>query len=116
MGDCGLAPAGLFEQVPKILISRELSLLNRLPKAYRIVRSLFSGGGQMEDGQKGQRDLLTEAAAHLRLALQLLDAADAPAHIGAHVDLAAHQLETEIIEPLSVGVASAVSRYGQPLQ
>lgn len=37
-------------------------------------------------------ETLMSALAHLREALALLDRADAPAQIGAHVDLAAHQL------------------------
>lgn len=37
--------------------------------------------------------LLSEAAIHLKAALSLLDKADAPGHVGAHVDLAICQLE-----------------------
>lgn len=33
---------------------------------------------------------------HLRSALELLDSQNAPAHIGAHVDLAIHQLEVAL--------------------
>ena len=36
---------------------------------------------------------LTVALGHLREALKLLDGVSAPAHIGAHVDLAIHQLQ-----------------------
>ena len=36
---------------------------------------------------------LTVALGHLKEALKLLDAVSAPAHIGAHVDLAIHQLQ-----------------------
>lgn len=39
---------------------------------------------------------LAEAARHLQSALDLLDSVAAPAQIGAHVDLAVHQLEAEI--------------------
>jgi hypothetical protein len=42
------------------------------------------------------REMLREAADHLQSALGLLDCAEAPAHIGAHVDLAIHQLEDSI--------------------
>jgi len=38
-------------------------------------------------------ELLIEAANHLRLAIELLDQADAPGHIGANADLALHQVE-----------------------
>jgi hypothetical protein len=40
----------------------------------------------------GQQDLLTDALSLLQSALELLDEAAAPAQIGAHVDLAIHQL------------------------
>ena len=42
------------------------------------------------------QDMLRQAANHLQLALDLLDCAEAPAHIGAHVDLAVNQLEDAI--------------------
>ena len=38
------------------------------------------------------QDILRDALDHLGIALGLLDLAGAPAQIGAHVDLAAHQL------------------------
>jgi hypothetical protein len=41
---------------------------------------------------------LSQALEHLRSALELLDEGGAPAHIGAHVDLAANQLELTIAE------------------
>jgi hypothetical protein len=41
--------------------------------------------------------MLNGAAEHLRSALQLLDMAEAPAQVGAHVDLAIHQLEAELL-------------------
>lgn len=44
----------------------------------------------------GRRKMLRGACEHLRSALDLLDCAEAPAHIGAHVDLAVHQLEDAI--------------------
>jgi hypothetical protein len=43
-----------------------------------------------------RREMLAEAAKHLRSALELLDSGRAPAQIGAHVDLAAHQLDGEL--------------------
>ena len=42
--------------------------------------------------------MLAEAAEHLRSALELLDSAAAPGQIGAHVDLAAHQLQGELAQ------------------
>ena len=56
-------------------------------------------GGQMQLEAKIRRDALGDAATHLRLALDLLDRAGAPAQIGAHVDLAACQLESELAKP-----------------
>jgi hypothetical protein len=48
--------------------------------------------------QAASRELiLADASEHLRSALQLLDLADAPAQIGAQVDLALHQLESELL-------------------
>lgn len=52
----------------------------------------------MQGGAISRRDALGDAARHLRAALELLDSAGAPAQIGAHVDLAACQLETELVE------------------
>lgn len=46
--------------------------------------------------REGVHPLLLEAAVHLRSALERLDAAKAPAQIGAHVDLALHQLEEAV--------------------
>ena len=40
--------------------------------------------------------ILAEALLQLNCALQLLDRANAPAHIGAHVDLAIHQLTSVV--------------------
>jgi hypothetical protein len=42
------------------------------------------------------RELLRDAGNHLQSALELLDCAEVTAHIGAHVDLAIHQLEDAI--------------------
>jgi hypothetical protein len=59
----------------------------------------FSRGAEMEHSPKHRYETLAEAARHLRLALDLLDSVSAPAQIGAHVDLAAHQLEEELFAP-----------------
>jgi hypothetical protein len=53
-------------------------------------------GAEVNEPTKSTEQLLAEAADHLRVALKLLDAGDAPAQIGAHVDLAVHQLEAEL--------------------
>jgi hypothetical protein len=48
-----------------------------------------------------RRRMLSEALEQLKSALRLLDGSEAPAEIGAHIDLAAHQLELTIAEQLS---------------
>ena len=53
----------------------------------------FCSGDQVDNSDTDQREGLTSALNYLRLALQRLDEGSAPAHIGAHVDLAIHQLE-----------------------
>lgn len=48
------------------------------------------------DLPKVREEALAEALGHLRTALELLDRAEAPGQIGAHVDLAICQLQDEI--------------------
>jgi hypothetical protein len=60
----------------------------------------------MENTAKSECEMLAEAAAYLQLALELLDRACAPAQIGAHVDLAAHQLQQELLRALPQGPQS----------
>jgi hypothetical protein len=43
-----------------------------------------------------RREMLSAAADQLQSALALLDCAEAPAQIGAHVDLASHQLKAAL--------------------
>ncbi|MGE5563234.1 MAG: hypothetical protein ACM3ZV_07975 [Bacillota bacterium] len=50
-----------------------------------------------KDSADRQR-LLHDALDHLQTALDLLDRAAAPPHIGAHVDLAAHQLADALLD------------------
>jgi hypothetical protein len=56
-------------------------------------------GGEMDYLPNDRHQLLAEAARHLRSALDLLDSVAAPAQIGAHVDLAVHQLQAELCSP-----------------
>ena len=49
--------------------------------------------GEMEVDRE---ELLNDALKHLQAGLDLLDEACAPGHIGAHVDLALHQLAAVI--------------------
>jgi hypothetical protein len=51
-----------------------------------------------DEAISARQQKLSEALEHLRFALLLLDGAEAPAQIGAHVDLAANQLEHTIAE------------------
>lgn len=60
-------------------------------------------------------DMLGEAAAHLQMALELLDRTSAPAHIGAHLDLAAHELHHELRRAMAHPL-EAPSHSGQALQ
>jgi hypothetical protein len=52
----------------------------------------------MEEPGIDREDVLKEAAAHLRAALEIIDALAAPAHIGAHIDLALCELEIRIAQ------------------
>lgn len=50
----------------------------------------------MTNNLRDKHSLLIDAAKHLRAAIALLDEADAPAHIAAHLDLAANQIDDVI--------------------
>ena len=50
----------------------------------------------MTDDETCRQQMLHDALDHLRSALDLLDLASAPAHIGAHVDLAMHELRLHV--------------------
>jgi len=58
------------------------------------------------DSSSDEQQRLWDALKHLRNALDLLDLAQAPPHIAAHVDLAAHQLSAFID---TMGVRSSPS-------
>lgn len=47
----------------------------------------------MTNSQRTERQLLIEAAEHLRFAIELLDRTSADGHIAAHADLALNQVE-----------------------
>lgn len=53
----------------------------------------------MSKETSGVRQTLWDALRHLRSAIDLLDAADAPGTIAAHADLAAQQLKELLIAP-----------------
>jgi hypothetical protein len=56
---------------------------------------------------------LKDAAAHLRAALEIVDAGAAPAHIGAHIDLALCELEIRIAQG-SNSTAIARQAFSKP--
>lgn len=58
-------------------------------------------GARVDKSNFNREKSLTSAADHLRTALQLLDSVEAPANIGAHVDLALHQLHAELVNRVS---------------
>lgn len=65
----------------------------------------------MQDRRSCERQhTLSQALGHLRFALRLLDQTTAPAEIGAHIDLAANQLELMVGEH----EASQIERNADP--
>lgn len=55
-----------------------------------------------------------EALKQLQAAIDLLDSSDAPAHIAAHIDLAAHQLQDLIgSRSLTLGIVQ-IDRSAEP--
>lgn len=59
-------------------------------------------GAYVEQTNSTREQMLIGAVDHLRTALQLLDAAEAPAQIGAHVDLALNQLQAEVVSTSAI--------------
>jgi len=51
----------------------------------------------MEQANSTREEMLAIAADHLQSALKLLDSVGAPAQIGAQVDLALHQIHSELL-------------------
>ena len=68
-------------------------------------------GGKMKSETNGQQALLADALGLLQSALDLLDEAAAPAQIGAHVDLALHQLGSLLEEPGITPAAQGLARH-----
>lgn len=58
--------------------------------------------GPTDDLQVHSARMLNDALKHLQSGLDLLDEACAPGHIGAHVDLALHQLAAVIGKKVAV--------------
>lgn len=61
-----------------------------------------------------REELLSHALEQLRSALEALDSAEAPAHIGAHVDLAMHELYLAIAACSAEGRLSQIDRNAEP--
>ncbi len=53
-------------------------------------------GAGLTSDETSREQMLRDALDHLQAALNLLDLAPAPPHIGAHVDLATHELGTHL--------------------
>jgi hypothetical protein len=69
----------------------------------------------MQDSKRaGQHDMLLEALTNLQSALDLLDRSSAPAQIGAHVDLAIHDLRAAVAAAPRVWPASQIERNAEP--
>ena len=68
-------------------------------------------GATVRSETSGQHDLLTDALSLLQSALELLDEAAAPAQIGAHVDLAIHQLGSLLPEAGITPAAQGTARH-----
>lgn len=65
----------------------------------------------MKSETNGQQAMLTDALNLLQSALDLLDEAAAPAQIGAHVDLALHQLGSLLEEAGISPAAQDLARH-----
>lgn len=68
-----------------------------------------------KDDEPLQHGMLATALEHLQTAIELLDEAEAPGQIAAHVDLAAHQLADALgVDPTAI-VKSNGSSHSQKL-
>jgi hypothetical protein len=68
------------------------------------------GAGSMND-ETGREQMLRDALNHLQAALSLLDLASAPPHIGAHVDLATHELDAHVPAAQVIPMDERASRH-----
>jgi hypothetical protein len=67
-------------------------------------------GQALESEPAGLQHMLLEALDLLQAALDLLDRAAAPAQIGAHVDLAIHQLGSAVATEVDAAGAADIDR------
>jgi hypothetical protein len=63
------------------------------------------------EDETNRQQMLRDALNHLQLALNLLDLASAPPHIGAHVDLAAHELGAHVPAAQVISIEERASRH-----
>ena len=70
---------------------------------------MTSVGARLEN-ETGLQHMLLEARNFLNAALDLLDRAAAPAQIGAHVDLAIHQLGAAAAPPFGLSQESPIKQ------
>lgn len=68
-------------------------------------------GAELTNDGADREQMLRDALNHLQAALGLLDLASAPPHIGAHVDLAAHELDVQVPAARIAKTSEAPSRY-----
>jgi hypothetical protein len=63
------------------------------------------------ENDSSRQQMLRDALNHLNSALGLLDLASAPPHIGAHIDLAAHQLAEQVPAAQVIAIDERASRH-----
>lgn len=68
----------------------------------------------MQDSIVHDNSLLSEALDLLQSSLNLLDLSGAPSHIGAHVDLAIHELHLVIARTSAGSAFSPIARSSRP--
>ena len=61
-----------------------------------------------------RREMMSDALEQLRSALQLLDGAEAPAQIGAKIDLAIHELFLALAAMSARGALAHVDGHAEP--
>ena len=68
----------------------------------------------MDGPRNTRRERMSEALEQLRSALQLLDGAEAPAEIGAKIDLAIHELFLALAAMSARGALAHVDHHAEP--
>ena len=95
---------------------RILAAVAALPRVNSIftkppqIAAQVMGAGLMSD-ETGRDQMLRDALNYLQAALDLLDLASAPPHIGAHVDLATHELGAHVPAAQIAAMDECASRH-----